>query len=113
MNSQTFETLLDYRLKMAKKILGEKAKQYASEEDRLQQFKAAARIMGNTQAQALWGMAMKHLVSVQDLVAGRLKPTPNLVDEKIGDMINYLILLDAIFTEESQNEINSSLDSKK
>ena len=45
-------------------------------------------------------MAQKHLVSVMDLVHGKLKSEPVMVDEKIGDMINYLILLEAVLKEE-------------
>jgi hypothetical protein len=49
--------------------------------------------------EALWGMALKHLISVMDLVAGRLPASKATVDEKVGDLINYLILLEAVFAE--------------
>ncbi|MCP4127754.1 MAG: hypothetical protein GY753_11905 [Gammaproteobacteria bacterium] len=84
-----------------KKVLGTKAGEYAHGGDRLHNFKVAAAVNDVPPEQALWGMATKHLVSVMDLVAGRLVARPEMVDEKIGDMINYLILLEAILKEET------------
>ncbi len=99
MNTQVFDAIVKNRLVQIEKVLGNKAKEYALDGDRLHNFKIAARMQGQTQAEALWGMAMKHLVSVDDLVKGRLVPTSLLVHEKLGDMINYLILLEAVFAE--------------
>ena len=58
---------------------------------------------------ALIGMAVKHFVSIMDMVdevayARQSLNTSNLpkdkyVEEKIGDMINYLILLEAMIKE--------------
>ena len=79
--------------------LGNKAKEYSRDGDRLHNFKIAARMNDVTQAQALWGMAMKHLVCVDDMVKGRTVATKDVVDEKIGDMMNYLVLLEAVLTE--------------
>jgi hypothetical protein len=62
----------------------------------------AGLISGSTPEKALWGLAMKHLVSIVDIVdgleAGRV-PAVALSDEKLGDMINYLILLEALLAE--------------
>lgn len=99
MTTQNFEKIVLNRLAKIEQTLNNKAKEYALDGDRLHNFKIAARIKGETQAKALWGMAMKHLVSIDDLVAGRLIPTPEMIEEKIGDMVNYLILLEAVFAE--------------
>jgi len=55
-----------------------------------------------TPERALWGMAKKHLVSVTDLIHGRAEVTPERIDEKIGDMINYLILLEGLLIKKSK-----------
>lgn len=99
MDNNTFNAILDSRLDGIENVLANKATEYATE-DRLYNFKVAAKIQNTTVAKALWGMANKHLVSVIDLVEGRLKPTDYLVSEKIGDMINYLILLEAVLREQ-------------
>ena len=100
MTPEEFDKMLDNRLEQIRSVLSSKAKEYAHVGDRLFNFKVAARIHGCTPEQALWGMAMKHLVSVMDLVEGRLEPTPEMVNEKIGDLVNYLILLEAVLLED-------------
>ena len=100
MKNEEFEKLLDKRMAAIDAILSSKAKEYAFEGDRLWNFKVAAKVSSTTQQFALWGMAMKHLVSVMDLVNGFLANTEENVTEKIGDLINYLILLEAVLQEE-------------
>jgi hypothetical protein len=102
MNSEQFDKILDQRIEAIRKTLSGKAKEYAIG-DRRYNFKRAAKIAGNTPQQALLGMFMKHLVSVLDLIEGSIEPTEYMVNEKIGDAINYLILLEAIFKEETAN----------
>lgn len=99
MDTSTFEVILNDRLQKIKSVLGNKAKEYAIGGDRLYNFKVAARINGSTPEQALWGMATKHLICVMDMVNGDLKTDKAMIDEKIGDMINYLILLEAVLLE--------------
>jgi hypothetical protein len=98
-NTETFDRILKERIEKIQKVLGTKAKEYALGGDRLHNFKTAAAMGQTTQEKALWGMAMKHLVSVVDLVEGRLPVSEYFVNEKIGDLINYLILLEAALLE--------------
>lgn len=99
MKPSDFNKLLNERLKKTKTVLGLKGNEYSFNNDRLHNFKVAARMLNTTVDNALWGMAMKHLVSIEDLIHGRLANTDENVNEKIGDMINYLILLEAILDE--------------
>ena len=99
MNHKTFDKIVDRRLSLIKEVLSNKAKEYMQEDDRLYNFKRAGKINNVSPEKALWGMSTKHLVSVIDLVEGADKikiPSPDLIEEKIGDMINYLILLEAM-----------------
>jgi hypothetical protein len=98
MNTNQFEELLSNRLLKIKTVLSSKAMEYAIG-DRLYNFKRAAEIERTTPEKALFGMFAKHLVSVIDLVEGSIEPTDYLVNEKIGDAINYLILLEALLIE--------------
>lgn len=99
MTEEDFEVLLKSRLKKTEVTLSHKANEYAIANDRLHNFHVAARILGTTPENALLGMANKHLVSVLDLIRYPGTVTPERVDEKIGDLINYLILLEAVFKE--------------
>lgn len=103
MNSEQFESILSARLEAIRGTLGSKAKEYAIG-DRLYNFKRAAEIGRTTPAKALCGMMMKHIVSVIDLIEGSTEPTEHMVNEKVGDAINYLILLEAVFKEKPEQK---------
>lgn len=99
MNSEKFEKLLKRRISKIKEVLGEKANEYAADTDMLYNFKRQAEIKREAPEEALCGNFTKHLVSVLDIVEGRIPTTREMIDEKVGDSINYLILLEAIFVE--------------
>ena len=105
MNNKTFEMIVEDSLDICKAVLTRKSKEYSSSDDKLHNFDKAKDLMRcKTKEFALWGMFAKHLVSVTDMVerfekAGEL-PTSNMIDEKIGDSINYFILLKACFYDD-------------
>jgi hypothetical protein len=99
MNTEAFDKVVERRVARIQTTLTRKAKEYAIG-DRLYNFKRAATILRTSPQQALAGMFMKHLVSVLDLIEGSVENTGEMVDEKIGDAINYLVLLEAIFKEQ-------------
>jgi hypothetical protein len=101
MNGDEFNDVVVRRCERIKTILTRKAAEYASETDRLHNFKAAGKLLDTTPEQALLGFLMKHLVSIFDMVHDlpvQQKPLA-LWDEKIGDAINYLILLEGLAVE--------------
>lgn len=100
MTNNQFNLILKNRLESISDVLEKKAEQYAHGDDCLHTFRAAARVNNTSVKKALWGMATKHLVSTMDLVSGDLKNTQQVVSEKLGDLINYLILLEAALWEE-------------
>jgi len=65
----------------------------------------ASIILNTTPEKALLGMFMKHFVSVLDLIECPEKATNYLIDEKLGDMINYCILLEACFRERLEERL--------
>ena len=102
MNREDFSRLLEERVGKIHAVLKNKAVEYAPGDDRLHNFKRAAKITGETPAQVCVGFMVKHLVSVLDIVDGLSKRNSirmEIVDEKIGDAINYLILLEALIKE--------------
>ena len=98
-NMEQFNTVCAKRLEKIKTILMSKAKEYAQGTNRYQNFDTAARVMGTTREQALLGMMMKHFVSILDIIEKPCNFSDGIIDEKIGDMINYLILLEGMLLE--------------
>jgi len=103
MTPQEFDVIVTKRIENIKKVLASKGQEYGSA-DRLYNIKRAYAIERSTPQKALCGMLLKHLGSVLDLVEGKLEATEAMVNEKVGDMINYLILLEAIFEEQREIE---------
>lgn len=108
MTDEKFEQVVKNRIEKIKNVLGNKAKEYASRIDRLHNFNEARKIFRcETKEYALLGMLNKHLVSVVDMIEKWEKygilPSVSMVDEKIGDTINYSILLEALFLEDILN----------
>jgi len=100
MLAKEFDEIVKNRLKLIKEILLKKRAEYApGGKDRLHNFKRAAAMLGTTQEQALVGMWAKHVVSILDICDGQ-PAGREMIDEKIGDAINYLILLEAALKEE-------------
>ena len=105
MNAKDFDEIVANRMAWCNKTLCAKGDEYARDGDRLWNFKAAGRKMNQHPAQALAGMEVKHDVSVDDIIDGLARgivPPKELVAEKIGDSINYLLLLEGLIEEERQ-----------
>lgn len=106
MKTERFVSILNERLNKCVDVLGVKANEYATE-DRLHNFKVAAELQNCTPITALAGMMAKHTVSVYDLIQKQEQGyavTREMWDEKIGDSINYLILLSALVQEKFDEE---------
>lgn len=100
MNAEEFERIFEQVVGQSRDVLVAKAAEYATDTDRLHNFKKAAVITDSTPNQALWGFLVKHLVSLSDMVSSDKTYTDAQWDEKIGDSINYLILLRAQVADE-------------
>lgn len=97
--------------KIAKKVLDHcwdvlvvKGAEYSRDDNRLYNFDSAARKRNNHPIEALLGMKVKHDVSVDDLCAASIEGRylkEEVVLEKIGDSINYLLLLAAMLMREN------------
>ena len=107
MNTKDFDKIVAARMAWCNKTLCAKGDEYARDGDRLWNFKAAGRKRNCHPAEALAGMEVKHDVSVDDIIDGLAKgivPPRELVAEKIGDSINYLLLLEGLIEEERANQ---------
>ena len=103
MNATDFDKIVGDRMEWCIETLCKKGDEYARNGDRLWNFKVAARKRDCRPAQALAGMMVKHTVSVDDIIDGLangIVPPREMVAEKIGDSINYLLLLEGLVEEE-------------
>lgn len=102
MNNDTFDKIVTERTQKIKDILASKAEEYASDTDRLHNFKAGAAMFQCTPERHCAYLMSKHLISIFDMVRdidmGILASRAQW-EEKLGDAINYLILLEALVRE--------------
>lgn len=107
MNSDRFAEIVEDGMGWSREILYNKAKVYQNGDDRLSNFKTAGRMDAVTPEKALWGMALKHRVKLEDIISsignGDL-PTHEQLRETTGDLRNYLHLLEALIIERIDNE---------
>lgn len=100
MTNEQFDKILKRRLQLTKDVLSCKAKEYAVG-DRLSNFNYAATMTRTSRRAALLGMMAKHLVSVVDMIHSEDRVfSGEYIEEKIGDSINYFILLEAMLKED-------------
>jgi hypothetical protein len=115
MDAQEFEDIiLNNRLFLTEKTLGQKASEYARG-DRLSNFKKAAQLMNCTPERALFGFVTKHIVALSDFISDLEKgnnQNPERWDEKIGDIICYMVLLEALMIERQQ-ECSKNVEKKQ
>lgn len=100
MNSKVFIQVMNDQIAICEGMLGHKAAEYATDDERLHNFKVAATLQGVTPRQALAGFMAKHTVSIYDLCAAKDAADLEVWTEKITDHMNYLILLKALVVEE-------------
>lgn len=102
MRVDDFFRLVDFRLAQCKETLGAKSLEYTRNDDKLHNFKRAGALDGTSPTMALWGMWKKHIVSIIDMVQdieNGVIPSPDMVEEKLGDNINYTLLFEAMLVE--------------
>lgn len=99
MRTEAFNEIIMETQNITNKMLIEKGEEYATDGDRLHNFRVAAQLKGESMESALWGFTVKHIVSVADMV----RRTEDAKDpylfpesqwnEKLMDAINYLSML--------------------
>lgn len=102
MQNKTFNDIVEARLGKIRETLSRKQAEYADDSERFKNFKDVASMEGQTCEQALLGMANKHWAVVHDWIKTGKIPNQTEVDEKLGDWINYMILLEGIWAEKRE-----------
>jgi hypothetical protein len=96
MKPEEFENSIDNYLHVIKANLSNKAAEYTTDIDMLANFNKGSNITGEVREKVLFGYALKHLVSVMDMIEGIEKgelPTQAKASEKIGDLGTYMAIL--------------------
>lgn len=105
MTTEKFESLVSKRLDFCVETLLNKSLEYATDTDRLANLRRASTSLNEPMAYVCWVYLTKHLTSISMLADGTLQATPNLIDEKITDAINYLLLLEACLVHQPTNKL--------
>lgn len=105
---ENFMLILNSIIVDMRNTLESKNKEYSPETDKILNFKKAGLLLGCTPERALLGFMGKHLVSMFDMIdnidKGKPVPSPEYVREKLGDIRNYLVLLEVLFYERRELE---------
>ena len=97
MTEKEFEKFFEERIKKCRETLIRKAKEYASDEDKMRNFNNAGRMMKMPPYKVAFHYMMKHFESLYDIIMEDKKVSPEMWDEKLGDLLNYLFLIDAMW----------------
>lgn len=104
MTADEFNVLVEQFFDRIRNTLLSKGQEYADDNNRFRNFMHVAASRRTTQADALMGLVQKQIVSLEDMAQGLLPVTRYLVDEKIGDVVNYMLLLYGIWSEQLNKE---------
>lgn len=104
MTREEFNRRVEKRINLVRQSLLAKHKEYADDDNVFRNFDEAAGgfSLHSTSAEVLWSYMTKHLVSIKDIVAENKGADPAVISEKIGDVINYLILLEAMLNQKAE-----------
>lgn len=112
MTKDFFKKVLNETLEGIKHTLGVKAMEYVRNDNAMHNFDTGAKMTGQTREKVIAGFALKHVVSISDMrndiEKGNL-PTKELVEEKFGDAINYLILEKASILHRIENSSKEAI----
>ena len=109
-----FQEIVASMLNHCNNTLVVKAKEYSRNNDSLHNFNQGVKssTTGESREEIIWGMARKHWLSIIDIREDVKKdklPAQELLSEKFGDMINYLLIEYASITEKIEENSNIEL----
>ena len=102
MTIKEFKKLLENTFEKSRKTYDHKMNEYATDLDVFKSFKEGVGFsFQSTPEGVAWNYACKHFESIKTIISkcpGEV-PTDELLDEKIGDAINYLIIIKGLIKE--------------
>lgn len=107
MTREEFNISVNNTLKRCEDTLIKKNKEYAPSDDPLNNFKEGSEMSGLSMEQVLFMYCLKHLVSLRDIVFKKVDSDTEMLREKTGDIINYMVLLNAINDSQTLNIVKT------
>lgn len=99
MTNEEFKKIVESRIAKIYSTLTVKGEEYTKSNDRLLNFYDAAYLNGVAPEKALWGFVTKHIIALKDFIKTPYDVKSDQFEEKIGDIICYMILLEALLSE--------------
>lgn len=103
MLSKDFNSLLKIKHEEEEKLLSSKGQEYTiGNSDRLIAFKEIAKQIGITPKQVCMVFMTKHFFSLCNYVSGQASPTTEQLSDRVTDLRNYALFLEALDEDEDQ-----------
>lgn len=109
MTNEQFLIEVEEAFSRSKTLLNKKEKEYSSGKDRLDQFWTASALNDEPATRSLWGMVTKHITSLATMVKNPEMYDLDIWREKITDLRNYTLLLDALISDIKDDEDEDDL----
>jgi hypothetical protein len=116
MNRTNFNKQVKTRFELSEKVLIKKGSEYANEQNVFVNFERGVGLsFHNSPEKVAWEYCVKHLESIRSMLdhieTDGVNGFPNeeLVREKFGDAINYMIIIEAMIMQRIEN-FNNSID---
>jgi hypothetical protein len=106
MNSNQFNKSIEEALDSIKTRIFSKNQEYAQVSDVFSNFKTGISLQDTPQAVA-WEYMTKHMQWLKDNIKNNQNPTDSQIDEKIIDIINYLLIIRGMYQEKNSTEENN------
>lgn len=104
MTSEEFSKSVESQIKRIEESLVKKNKEYANTKPPLHNFHESAKASRTTPKIAAFMFMIKHFTSITDMIQSGDDYPMEVWKEKLGDMKNYLILIECLVEEEKANK---------
>jgi hypothetical protein len=104
MNSIEFSQSVETALDIVKSRLVVKNQEYAHNSDVFRNFSTGISLQ-NTPEGVAWEYMTKHLQWLKDTIKEQKTPNAEQVDEKIIDIVNYLLIIRAMYEDKNYNNL--------
>lgn len=97
MNSSEFKSFLKQKQALAPRTMTTKADEYATDDNRFHNFEISnilqSLVARPSPERAAWNIGSKHMASIIDILNSDDTYSSGYLDEKFGDLINYIYLI--------------------
>jgi hypothetical protein len=103
MTTEQFNVVVENRIDLIRSVLLQKGKEYIDQtmDNPFSNFHKAIGIsFHKTGSKVAWEYMTKHLQSLKDIIDDKTPKSKEAVEEKIGDIINYLILIEGMLKDD-------------